>query len=68
MAEPTKEPVFDLEATILDLITIVAALKLPPTGVYPEAAAAMERLRELAKHLGMPVPPPRENESSSRFT
>ncbi len=51
------EPVFDLEATILDLIVIVAALKPPPTGAYPEAAAAMERLRELAKTLGLPTTP-----------
>ena len=46
---------FELEQTIIDLLTIVSFLKLPST-TPPAQLEAMDRLRETAKGLGLPVP------------
>jgi hypothetical protein len=44
---------FELEQTITDLILVAAASKLPPNAPF-ELVGAMDRLRELAKQLGLP--------------
>jgi hypothetical protein len=46
---------FELEATIVDLIAVVAWLKIPDA-MPTEQRAALIRLRSLATQLGMAVP------------
>jgi hypothetical protein len=48
------EPTFDLEQTILDLVMVVEAMGYTVFST-PQQAAAMQRLRDLAQSLGMPV-------------
>jgi hypothetical protein len=49
------EPTIDIEGTLTDIIAVTAWLKLPDTAP-PQQQAALARLRELAKQLGLPTP------------
>jgi hypothetical protein len=50
------EPTFLIsDEVIADLILIAAASKLP-SNAPPDLVGAMDRLRELATQLGLPVP------------